>query len=238
MFADALLDSHHQSRRGWATLTSFGVQAIAVVFLLVVPLFYTQVLPRLRVIPPVIIAPLGERVVQQPMAKTTSGWGATIYTIVRTDALMQPSRIPHGFASNTPVEVSNIPIGSGIGSHIGVPDGILGVAETATNRPLPPPPAVAKPIIVSRMMEGSLAHRVEPIYPPLAIAARIQGIVVLEAVIGRDGAVKNLQSLSGHPLLVPAAINAVNQWRYHPYILNGVPVEVDTHVTVNFILSR
>ncbi len=62
--------------------------------------------------------------------------------------------------------------------------------------------------------------------------------MVLEAVIGRDGTVQNLQVLSGHPMLVPAAINAVNQWRYRPYILNGSPVEVDTHVTVNFVLSR
>jgi protein TonB len=62
-------------------------------------------------------------------------------------------------------------------------------------------------------------------------------LVVLRAIISRDGTIENLQALSGHPLLVPAALNAVRQWRYRPYVLNGEPVEVETEVKVNFILS-
>lgn len=236
MFADALLDSHHQSRRGWATVTSFGIQAIALACLLIIPLFYTQVLPHIRVMPPIVLAPIGD-IAQQPVSRPTTARGPSIYTIARNDIFMAPSRVPHGINADPEIGVPNIAIGTG-GSRVGIPDGILGAPETITSRPLPPPPVVEKPRIVSRMMEGSLLHRVGPIYPPLAIAARIQGTVVLEAVIGRDGAVQNLQVLSGHPMLVPAAINAVNQWRYRPYILNGNPVEVDTHVTVNFILSR
>ena len=79
--------------------------------------------------------------------------------------------------------------------------------------------------------------RVQPLYPPLSRQARIQGQVVIRAVISRNGMIENLQVLSGHPMLVQAAIDAVKQWRYRPYFLNGEPVEVETQVTVNFLLS-
>ena len=87
------------------------------------------------------------------------------------------------------------------------------------------------------MLEGMLIRKVQPIYPPLAKAARIQGPVVLAAVISKAGTIDNLHALSGHPMLIPAAIDAVSQWRYRPYILNGEPVEVETQITVNFNLS-
>ena len=87
------------------------------------------------------------------------------------------------------------------------------------------------------MLEGSLIRRVQPSYPALARSARIQGPVVLFAVISKAGTIDNLRVLSGHPLLVPAAIEAVRQWRYHPYILNSEPIEVETQITVNFLLS-
>jgi protein TonB len=86
-------------------------------------------------------------------------------------------------------------------------------------------------------MEGNLIQRIQPEYPPLAKQARIQGTVVLRAVISREGTIQDLQVISGHPLLVQAAINAVRQWRYRPYYLNDQPVEVETQVTVNFSLS-
>jgi protein TonB len=87
------------------------------------------------------------------------------------------------------------------------------------------------------MMEGNLIYRVQPSYPPLARSARIQGTVLLRAIISRTGTIENLQTISGHPMLVGAAIDAVRQWRYRPYILNGDPVEVETQVTVKFLLS-
>lgn len=86
-------------------------------------------------------------------------------------------------------------------------------------------------------MEGSLIHRVQPEYPPLAKQARIQGTVLLHAVIDREGKIENLEVLGGHPLLVKAALIAVQQWRYRPYYLNGQPVEVETEITVHFMLS-
>jgi protein TonB len=87
------------------------------------------------------------------------------------------------------------------------------------------------------MSEGNLIRRVQPAYPALARSARIQGTVVLQAVISKTGAIENLKVLTGHPILVPAAIEAVSQWRYRPYILNNEPVEVETQITVNFSLS-
>ena len=77
----------------------------------------------------------------------------------------------------------------------------------------------------------------KPTYPQLAQAARISGAVRLVAIISREGAIENLQVLSGHPMLAPAAVEAVRQWRYRPYELNGEPVEVETQVTVNFVLG-
>ena len=87
------------------------------------------------------------------------------------------------------------------------------------------------------MMEGNLIYRVQPEYPQLARQARIQGTVVLRAIISREGRIENLQALSGHPLLVPAAMEAVRLWRYRPYSLNDQPVEVETQITVNFTLA-
>jgi protein TonB len=87
------------------------------------------------------------------------------------------------------------------------------------------------------MSEGDLIRKVQPSYPPLARSARIQGTVVLQAVISKQGTIENLRLLSGHPMLAPAAIDAVRQWRYRPYILNSEPVEVETQITLNFSLA-
>jgi protein TonB len=87
------------------------------------------------------------------------------------------------------------------------------------------------------MSAGDLIHKVQPAYPPLARTARIQGVVVLQAVISKQGTIENLSVLTGHPMLTAAAIEAVRQWRYRPYILNNEPVEVETQITVNFSLA-
>ncbi len=83
--------------------------------------------------------------------------------------------------------------------------------------------------------EASVLKKVDPIYPPLA---RIQGTVTLQVVINKAGDVENIKLYSGHPMLAPAAIDAVKQWKYKPYLLNGEPVEVETKVTVNFTLPE
>ena len=240
MFADALLDSHHQSRRGWATLTSFGLQAIAVACLLILPLLYTQVLPFMQ--PPAIhmVAPIGDTApVRQNVSTQSARGGPSIYAIIRNDGLIVPHLQPRGTDPGTDVAPPDFPItGPGNGQRSGGPiTGIWGSFGPGTPPVIPQHPTTKAPPI-SAMMEGSLIHKVEPVYPTIAISARIQGNVVLGAVIGRDGTVQNLQVLSGHPLLAPAAVKAVSQWRYRPYVLNGSPIEVNTQVTVNFILAR
>jgi protein TonB len=90
---------------------------------------------------------------------------------------------------------------------------------------------------VSHWAEGNLIYRVQPVYPTLAKQARVQGSVELRAIISKAGTIENLVVVRGHPMLSAAAIQAVQQWRYRPYLLNSQPVEVETEITVNFLLS-
>jgi len=90
--------------------------------------------------------------------------------------------------------------------------------------------------VAQGVVQGMVVHRVAPVYPPEAKRARIQGTVVLAAIIGKDGKIKNLNVISGPSMLVDAAVGAVQQWRYRPYVLQGEPVDVDTTITVNFNL--
>ena len=97
--------------------------------------------------------------------------------------------------------------------------------------------AAAKPLLVSHWAEGNIIYRVQPNYPPIARQARIQGAVELRAIISKAGTIENLVVVSGHPMLVKSAIEAVRQWRYRAYLLNNEPIEVETEITVNFVLS-
>ena len=100
-----------------------------------------------------------------------------------------------------------------------------------------PPPITTRTIRISSMSEGDLIHKVQPVYPSIARMARIEGKVLLQAVISKEGTIENLRVVSGPPMLARAAIDAVSRWRYRPYLLNREPVEVETQITVNFSLS-
>ena len=86
-------------------------------------------------------------------------------------------------------------------------------------------------------MDGLLLRRVQPDYPIAAKRIRVQGAVEIVALISREGMIEHLQVVSGHPMLIRAALDAVKQWRYRPYVLNGDPIEVETRITVNFSLA-
>ena len=138
--------------------------------------------------------------------------------------------------------VGGVPGGVPGGALGGALGGIISSVPTAA----PPPPAVKeapKPTTPQRIRVGgnvqlaNLIKKINPTYPPLAKQARIQGVVHLTAVISKDGTIQNLQVISGHPLLVPAALEAVKQWVYKPTLLNNEPVEVITQVDVNFTLQ-
>jgi protein TonB len=120
-----------------------------------------------------------------------------------------------------------------------------GLFPAATPPPPPPKPvAVAEPAPVTRLtvggdvMASKLLHRVQPVYPEIARRARIQGSVLLHGVITREGRISKLRVLSGHPLLVKAAMDAVSQWLYSPTLLNQKPVEVEAPIEVRFILGQ
>jgi protein TonB len=129
--------------------------------------------------------------------------------------------------------VGGVPGGIPGGQMGGVIGGIISTTPVAV-------PKVATPQRVrvsSGVSQGLRIKFQQPSYPPLARQARIQGTVVLHAVIGKDGAIQGLTLVSGHPMLVQSALEAVKQWRYKPYLLNGEPVEVDTEIQVNFTLA-
>jgi len=114
--------------------------------------------------------------------------------------------------------------------------GVIGGIISST--PMAVPKVSVQRVRVSQgVSQGLLIKKVQPSYPPLARQARIQGTVTLQAEISKDGTIENLRLMSGHPMLAPAAIEAVKQWRYKPYLLNGEPVAVETTVMVNFTLS-
>ena len=125
------------------------------------------------------------------------------------------------------------------------PSSVMGLFSSAP-AVVPPPPLVKdapKPatqrIRVGGIVEAAnLIRKVQPVYPPLAKQARIQGAVHFTAIIGKDGAIQGLQLINGHPLLVEAARQAVSQWQYKPTLLNGEPVEVVTEIDVNFTLTQ
>ena len=108
--------------------------------------------------------------------------------------------------------------------------------------PPPPPPPKAKPSgpvrIGGQVAAANLIKKVQPVYPPLAKSARVQGQVEFTAIIGKDGTIRELKLVRGHPLLVNAAKEAVQQWKYKPTMLNGEAVDVITQIDVNFTLSQ
>lgn len=241
MFADSLLETSwaQRTRRSWTTLTSFGVEAAAIGLLLLLPALRTVGLPATRTVSTPIT--LGRRN-SEPIAsgpRTPTVGMQRNFTDVR---FVQPGRIPtiSSMAADDPsshpssgseLGSPGVALFSGAGS--GLPSSLIG-----GTRPILPVAAAPSHVIrTSSMLEGNLIRRVEPVYPKLAITARIQGSVTLAAVISKVGTIENLQALSGPPMLVPAAIDAVSKWRYRPYILNSEPIEVETRITVNFVLD-
>jgi len=141
----------------------------------------------------------------------------------------QPPDMGAGIAGGVPGGVAG-------GSMGGVLGGVIGGAGAAP--PPPPKAAVTRTRVGGAVQAAKLVNRVQPVYPPLARQTRISGTVKLHAIIGKDGSVQQLQVVSGHPLLVQAALDAVKQWRYQPTLLNGEPVEVDTEIDVIFSLAQ
>lgn len=247
LFQDVLLESSggQRKRRTWPTLLSFFLEAVLLGVLVLIPLWFTDVLPKQQLLtfleapppppPPPAAAPAPTAV---RMVKVTSD--------IANGQLRAPSRIPTKVQLIKEDDAPPAAISGGVVGGVpgGIPGGQLGGVIggiISSNSGVAAVPNVTKPIpqrlrISQGVSKGLLTYRIEPAYPPLARQARIQGVVVLTAVIDKDGNIQNLQVVSGHPLLAPAAIEAVKQWRYKPFLLNGQPLEVETAVTVTFQL--
>jgi protein TonB len=242
MFDQVVCDSAwaNRGRQGWTTVFSFTMQALLLSGLLIVPLIYPEGLPKLNLIvalaapepPPAMPAPAQQRAA----AAATSNLAADGRVIEPLSIPLSTARISEDSAP-PPVGITGIGIPGSLGERWSTNPVWSSIASAASITP----PVSAAPVVrrppLSHAMEAYLVHRVQPEYPPLAKSVRIQGEVVLQAVISRNGRIENLQALSGHPMLVRAAVDAVRQWRYRPYLLNGEAVEVETQITVKFVLS-
>jgi protein TonB len=248
MFEDSLLESGGKNSRlhrggPWATLFSFLIQAALVGVLVLIPLIYTEALPKQQLMGYLIAPPPPPPPPPPPAA-------ATLVKVVRPSTeidngqLKAPTAIPQKVAM---IKEDEAPPSTGVvggvvggvpgGQAGGVLGGVLGAIANSAPHDLPKVATPKRVPVSSGVIQGLLIRQIKPNYPPLAKQARISGSVVLQAVIGKDGTIQNLRAVSGHPMLIQSAIDAVRQWKYKPYILNGEPVEVDTQVTVNFILG-
>jgi len=247
MFADSLLEFGVQRKRKFfATTTSFIVNCLVILLMLAVPLMFTEELPRAQLLT-FLVAPPPPPPPPPPAAAEVQRVVHQIQTdMLNNGELRTPSKIPQKIQMIKEDEAPPpMPASGGVVGGVpgGIPGGqlggVIGSVISSTNSAVPRfVPVVPQRIRISQgVTKGLLIHREEPTYPVLARSARVQGEVVLSAVIDTNGQITNLQLVSGHPMLVPAAISAVKQWRYKPYLLNGQPVEVETTITVIFTLS-
>jgi protein TonB len=236
MFEDSLMESggRIKTNQKWTGLVSTIVQLALVGFLVLLPLIFTEALPKGQLTtwlvappppppPPPPAAPKIEHV--QRVSEIVDG------------ALRAPTKIPKQVKMIQEDEAPPPSTGVVGGVVGGVPGGSAGGVIGGIISSNVPPPKVATPQkvrISSGVAEGNKIHDVQPTYPQMARIAHIQGDVVLQATISKTGSIENLRAVSGHPILIQAALDAVRQWKYKPYILNGEPVEVETQVTVKF----
>ena len=211
--------------------------------MVLIPLIFTEALPKGQLMF-LLVAPPPPPPPPPPAAAPVQHRSKQVQTDIVNGELRTPTKIPKKVKMIKEDEAPP-PAMAATGVVGGVPGGVPGgsmggvIGSVLSSTPVAVP-KIATPTRVrvsSGVSSGLLIRKVSPTYPPLARQARIQGTVVLQAQISKDGNIQNLQLISGHPMLAPAAIEAVKQWKYKPYLLNGEPVEVETQVQVNFTLA-
>jgi periplasmic protein TonB len=223
-----------RTHKPWSVGLSIIIQAAIVATLALIPLIYTQALPKgmlntflVAPPPPAPPPPPQQAVVKQVQPKRTFAVNqmAAPTVIPKTIEIAKDEAPP----SVNPSDAPGVAGGTG---------DVLGGIGAGTGPSLPPPPAAPQRIRVGGAVQAaSLIKQVTPSYPPVAKTAHVSGTIVLRAIIGKDGSVENLQYVSGPALLMASAMDAVKEWRYRPTELNGQPVEVDTTVQVVFSLG-
>jgi len=243
MFEQTFLTQPDSARRPWSLAASLALQCAFTGVLLLVPLLQTAQLawrpaPPLLYVPPRPLPP-PVAVRQASSVSPSAPVTPTLYRPVFT----APRHIPTSIVTlPDPTGLSAIVQTGSFSGSSAVPFGppALGTENGPPVRSAAPVKAAPKPALL-RVSNGVLAAKLlqqpKPLYPLPAKAARVSGVVRLQATIGRDGAIRNLQLVSGPPLLVKAAMEAVSHWTYQPTLLNGEPVEVFTEIDVNFTLN-
>ncbi|OLB36333.1 MAG: energy transducer TonB [Acidobacteria bacterium 13_2_20CM_57_17] len=245
MFEEMVISSPNpkKTNKPWTVVVSMLFQVAFLGILILIPLIYTEALPKtmmatmLTAPPPPPPPPPPPAVAQIVHVKPQAH-------LMDAGKLMQPKVIPKEvkiIKEDAEPDVATgmtggVPGGVAGGSMGGVLGGVIGGMGAA---PPPPRPHQTGPLRVGGNVQAArIVNRVQPVYPPLARQTRISGTVRLHAIIGKDGAITSLEVMSGHPLLQQAALDAVRQWRYQPTLLNGEPVDVDTTIDVIFSLNQ
>jgi len=243
MFEDSLIESGGKlkTKRGRTTTVAFIIEVMILIVMVLIPLIFTEALPRTQLMTFLVAPP------PPPPPPPPAAAPVKVVKVIQTDIvngeLRTPTKIPQKVQMIKEDEAPPPVMSSGVVGGVpgGVPGGSMGgvIGSVLSSTPVAVPKiATPQRVRVSQgVSQGFLVRKVNPNYPPLARQARIQGVVILQAVISKDGNIENLQLISGHPMLAPAAIEAVKQWKYKPYLLNGEPVEVETQVQVNFTLA-
>ena len=242
-----------KTKTTWTVLTAFIVQTGLLIVAVILPMIYFDVLPKTQLTSFLVAPPPPPPPPPPPAAAVAVKIVKVIPRQFDAGRLMAPKSVPKEIATIREEELP--PASSGVGGVMGgipggvaggTPGGVLGSILSTTNSALPPPPPPPAPKTVTpkritiggNVQQAKLVRQPKPVYPPLAKQARISGVVHLAAVISKDGTIQDLKVISGHPLLIPSALEAVKQWVYQPTLLNGEPVEVSTQIDVNFTLSQ
>ena len=237
MFEDSTFESTGRLRsrsRGWM-LAAFLFNGSILLALILIPLIYPEALPRQMMSilleapsPP----PQPPATVQQPKEKFHGVPEMDGATLVAPPTIPSYIKQVEGPEASAPGGLLAMDSGSDPGITAG---DVFRGRQHATVAPETPKGPVRVP---STIVAGLLLNKTIPHYPPIAVAAHIEGTVILQAVISASGAIENLRVVSGPAMLQQAALDAVSNWRYRPYLLNGRPVEVETTVNVIFTLGR
>ena len=234
---------HIPSKPGVPLLVSISAQLTLVAAILLPVLFFTGALPEV----PTMMAFVAEAPAPPPPPPPPPPPAAQAVAPAQAKATPSPDaapvEAPSAIEPERPTEVGDLGVPGGVEG--GIPGGVVGgvpgglVAEIPPPPPAPAPAAPRAPVRVGGQIKPpELVHRVEPIYPDIAVSARLRGVVILEALVDRDGRVAEVKVLrAAHRLLDDAAITAVRQWRYRPLVLNGLPEQFVLTVVLTFNLQ-
>jgi periplasmic protein TonB len=233
-----------KTNKPWTVVVSMVFQVAFLAILILIPLIYTEALPR-AMMSSILLAPPPPPPPPPPPAPAQVVHIKPVAHLMEAGKLVAPKVIPKDVKI---IKEEEQPPDMGAGIAGGVPGGVAGgsmggviggvIGGAGAGAPPPPKPTVSRVRVGGAVQAAKLVNRVQPMYPPLARQTRISGTVKLHAIIGKDGTVQSLTVESGHPLLVQAALDAVRQWRYQPTLLNGEPVDVDTEIDVIFSLAQ